>query len=331
MTKVIHFLRKPNQIAFSIENVFQTIRSEFPEDIDVHVHKCNYPSKGIWRRVFEAIRAAWNQGDVNHVTGDVHFLTYFMRRRRTILTIHDCVSLERLSGIKYWTLWFFWYWLPSRRSAAITVISDSTKKELQRHIGSDNYRIVVIPNCVSPDYQFVPKPFDATCPRILQVGTTKNKNIDRVATALRGITCKLVIVGKLSNDQVECLEQNEIHYENHVGISHNEMVKQYALADVVMFASLYEGFGLPIIEANAIGRPVIASNLYSMPEVGGNAACYVDPFSVESIKDAVMKISNDSEYRSSLIENGLNNAKRFSAKSIALLYADLYRSLLTRP
>jgi glycosyltransferase involved in cell wall biosynthesis len=331
MTKVIHFLRKPNQIAFSIENVFQTIRSEFPEDIDVHVHKCNYPSKGIWRRVFEAIRAAWNQGDVNHVTGDVHFLTYFMRRRRTILTIHDCVSLERLSGIKYWTLWFFWYWLPSRRSAAITVISDSTKKELQRHIGSDNYRIVVIPNCVSPDYQFVPKPFDATCPRILQVGTTKNKNIDRVATALRGITCKLVIVGKLSNDQVECLEQNEIHYENHVGISHNEMVKQYALADVVMFASLYEGFGLPIIEANAIGRPVIASNLYSMPEVGGNAACYVDPFSVESIKDAVMKISNDSEYRSSLIENGLNNAKRFSAKTIALLYADLYRSLLTRP
>lgn len=331
MTKVIHFLRKPNQIAFSIENVFQTIRSEFPEDIDVHVHKCIYPSKGIWRRVFEAIRAAWNQGDVNHVTGDVHFLTYFMRRHRTLLTIHDCVSLERLSGIKYWTLWFFWYWLPSRRSAAITVISDSTKKELQRHIGSDNYRIVVIPNCVSPDYQFVPKPFDATCPRILQVGTTKNKNIDRVATALRGITCKLVIVGKLSSEQVECLEQNEIHYENHVGISHNEMVKQYALADVVMFASLYEGFGLPIIEANATGRPVIASNLYSMPEVGGNAACYVDPFSVDSIKDAVMKISNDSAYRSSLIENGLNNAKRFSAKSIALLYADLYRSLLTRP
>ena len=331
MTKVIHFLRKPNQIAFSIENVFQTIRSELPEDIDVQVHKCNHPSRGIWRRVFEAIRAAWNQGDINHVTGDVHFLTYFMRRRRTILTIHDCVSLERLSGIKYWTLWFFWYWLPSRRSAAITVISDSTKKELQKHLRSANYRIEVIPNCVSPDFQFVPKPFAADCPRILQVGTTKNKNIERVASALRGISCKLVIIGRLSSEQIDCLEKNEISYENHVGISQSEMVKQYALADVVMFASLYEGFGLPIIEANATGRPVIASNLYSMPDVGGNAAYYIDPFSVESIRNAVINIFGDSQHRSMLIENGLSNAKRFSAKSIARLYADLYRSLLPSP
>jgi len=265
-----------------------------------------------------------HQGDINHITGDVHFLSFLMRRRKTILTIHDCVSLERLSGIRYWVYWFFWYWLPSRRCAVITVISESTRQELQRHLPRVACRIEVVPDCVSDAFQYSEHEFNEVCPRILQVGTTDNKNLDRVACALEGQSCRLVIVGKLSERQLSVLRRHGIEYESHVGISSEEMVDQYHRADIVMFASLYEGFGLPILEANAVGRPVITSNLYSMPEVGGDAACYVDPYDVDSIRNAVHRIVKDSEYRDQLIEQGRVNMRRFTTQSVAQRYTNLY-------
>ena len=218
------------------------------------------------------------------------------------MTVHDCITLERLGGLRYWLFWFFWYWLPAKRSAVITVISESTKKELQHHLRSDRYRIEVIPNCVSVEFQPDRRQFNENCPRILQIGTTKNKNIERVAEALEGLSCCLVVIGKLSAEQTTALHRHGIDIENHVGISRAELIAQYQHADIVMFASLYEGFGLPILEANAVGRPVITSRLYSMPEVGGDAACYVDPYDVADIRAAVEKVVDDTEYCLQLIE-----------------------------
>ncbi|MCB1815374.1 MAG: glycosyltransferase, partial [Candidatus Competibacteraceae bacterium] len=137
----------------------------------------------------------------------------------------------------------------------------------------------------------------------------------------------LVIIGKLSNQQRIALQKYDINFENHVGISRNEMVSQYQQADILIFVSLYEGFGLPILEANAVGRPVITSNLYSMPEVGGDAACYVNPYKVTDIRSAIEKIINDVSYRNKLIDNGFRNVKRFRSDAIANQYAALYRAL----
>lgn len=327
MIKVIHFQRKPNYAIYSIERLFEDIRSAIPDDINVEVHMNYYSSEGFWRRLYDILRAALKQGDVNHVTGDVHFITYLLKRKKTILTIHDCGTLERLCGWRYWIFWFFWYWLPAKRSAVITVISESTKKELQRYLRSNGFRIEVIPDCVSSEFQPYEKTFNQKCPRILQVGTTKNKNIERVAEALSGLSCCLVIIGQLSNQQRIALQKYDINFENHVGISRNEMVSQYQQADILIFVSLYEGFGLPILEANAVGRPVITSNLYSMPEVGGDAACYVNPYKVTDIRSAIEKIINDVSYRNKLIDNGFRNVKRFRSDAIANQYAALYRAL----
>lgn len=325
--KVVQFLRKPNFIVFSMERLFEDIRSALPKEISVEVCENRYPSKGLWRRVYDIFRAARHQGDVNHVTGDVHFLTYFLQRRKTILTVHDCVTLERLKGVRYWIYWFFWYWLPANCSTVITVISESTKKELQYHLRSEKYRIEVIPDCVSAEFQPHTKRFTEKNPRVLQVGTTKNKNIERVAEALAGLSCKLVIIGKLQAEQTALLERFCIDYENHVGISRDDMLVQYQQADMVILVSLYEGFGLPILEGNAIGRPVITSRLYSMPEVGRDAACYVDPYSAKNIRSAIVRLINDSEYRRSLIEEGFHNVQRFTPEAVAQQYADLYRSV----
>ena len=82
---------------------------------------------------------------------------------------------------------------------------------------------------------------------------------------------------------------------------------------------------MPIIEANAIGRPVITSGLYSMPEVAGNAACIVDPFNCGEIKEGIQKIINNDVYRNDLVEKGYRNAQRFSVDMIATEYYQLYK------
>ena len=266
-----------------------------------------------------------NQGDVNHVTGDVHFLTFLLTKRKTILTILDCGSLDRLKSWRRWVLWLFWFWVPEKRCSAITVISQATKEQVLKHLHCDPARIEVVYCNVSPEFQPSPYIFNHDCPTVLQVGTKYNKNIERVAAALAGRRCRLVVVGELSEGQLSLLREHRIEFENRVDVERSELPTLYQQADLVMFASLYEGFGLPIVEANAVGRPVITSQLTSMPEVGADAACYVDPYDVASIRAGVERICRDDVYRQQLIDNGFRNVERFRTPAIAQQFAELYR------
>ena len=96
---------------------------------------------------------------------------------------------------------------------------------------------------------------------------------------------------------------------------------------MVMFASLYEGFGLPILEGQAVGRPVITSKLYSMPEVGGDGGCYIDPHNVNDIRKAVERVISDEGFRKKLVFNGLKNVEKYKPSNIAGQYAELYRDV----
>jgi len=325
--RVTHFQRKPPVGFFSIERLFDDVRSALPSDIHVKVHINFHHSTGFWSRFVDLVRASRHQSEVNHVTGDVHYLTYLLDRRRTVLTIHDCVTLERLRGIKRFIFWFFWYWLPEKRCAVITVVSESSRKQLLRYLSCDPAKIRVIHCPVSDEFKPSPTHFNFNYPRILQVGTTINKNIPRVAEALEGLSCKLVIIGPLSELQKLALRQYAIDYENYFSLSRVELLDQYRLADLVIFASLYEGFGLPIVEANAIGRPVITSKLFSMPEVGRDAALYVDPFKVSSIRAALDRLLDTPSLFVNLTINGFSNVERFRKEAIAKAYAEIYREL----
>jgi len=307
--------------------LFFDIRAALPRDINVAVRESSFLSLGLWRRVFNIIEAAFRQGDVNHVTGDVHFLTYMLKHKRTMLTIHDCASLQRLHGVKRWIFWLFWYWLPLQCSSVVTVISESTKRELLSFVHCDAEKIHVIYDCI-PEY-FCPDEheFNIFCPRILQVGTPKNKNIERVAAALAGIQCRWVVIGRLSIAQCTMIENYGISYENVFDLSDEALLEQYRLADMLVFASTHEGFGLPIIEANAIGRPVVTSTLYSMPEIAGDAACLVDPYDVGSIRAGIIRVIENADYRDSLVKAGFCNVKRFRPAVIAEQYASLYRTI----
>jgi glycosyltransferase involved in cell wall biosynthesis len=313
---------------FSVERAFADIRKVLPLEIHATTAVSKYLSRGIWRRVYNIIEAVCHQGDINHITGDVHFLTFLLRKKKTLLTILDCVSLEQLSGWRKWILFLFWYWLPEKRSSLISVISASTKQELLRYLKCDPDKIRVVYCPVSDEFQPTPLEFRTEQPIILQVGTARNKNLLRIAEALQGIPCHLRIIGKLSENQVESLSQNQITYSTVAGISNQELVREYQKCDMVIFASTYEGFGLPIVEAQATGRPAVTSNILSMPEVAGDAACLVDPFDVTGIKNGILHVIQDKEYREKLIILGYKNIERFRPKAIAEQYVKLYEEII---
>jgi len=124
------------------------------------------------------------------------------------------------------------------------------------------------------------------------------------------------------------LEDNKIDFSNiDKRISDAEVADLYRECDIVSFASTLEGFGMPIIEANATGRVVVTSNISSMPEIAGNAAELVNPLEIESIRTGFLNVINNDQHREKLIENGFENVKRFDKKVIAKKYFELYESM----
>ena len=325
---VTYYHGRPHDSCYSIERLFQDIRKALPDNLQYNVAVSRFKSRGFWPRVYNIFEAAFRQGDVNHITGDVHFLTYLLHKKKTILTILDCVTLERLTGIRGKVFFFLWYWLPEKRSKIITVISNSTKKELLRYLKCNPDKISVIPCCVSKEFKPTPKSFNINKPVILQICTVKNKNLLRVAEALKGIPCHLRIIGELPHEYISFLQDCAIEYSSVSNISDEQIVNEYQQCDMLVFASTYEGFGLPVLEAQKTGRAVITSDILSMPEVAGDAACLVDPFDNNNIREGILRIIQDTEYRDDLIKKGFVNIERFRPEKIAEQYIELYNELL---
>jgi len=321
MLKVIHFQRQPAPGQVSIERVFAEIRSAMPDYIQCEVHRSPCLSRGIVPRLANLVDAAKCFGQVNHIVGDVHYLALGVPGARTLLTIHDCISLERLHGLKQTIFRWIWNVLPVRRAGLVSVVSESAERELLRQIRCNPSKIRVIHNCIGSEFVPSMRPFNKRHRLVLQVGTGPNKNLTRVATALSGIHCTLKIIGALTPEQGRWLQEQAIHFVNVPRANSTELLEAYHQADVVIFASTYEGFGLPILEANATGRPVITSQILSMPEVAGSAACFVDPHEIRSIRNGVLRVLADGEYRRRLIAAGFENVKRFAPALIASRYA----------
>lgn len=325
--KVTQFQRRPAPGVFSVERIFDDVRAALPSDIEVTLQIARFESRGFFRRIWDTCRARRLSGDINHVLGDVHYLMLLLPRRRSVLTVLDFVSVYRLRSVKRWLLWLVWYRWPLRRAALVTVISNFTRQSLidLAHYPAD--RIRVIPPALSLEFVYSPPPARRERVRVLQIGTTPNKNLLRLFQALAGLPVVLVVVGQLSSEHRELLGELQIQFENHVGLSREELLEQYQHADLVTFVSTYEGFGMPIVEAQAVGRPVVTSTLEPMPETSGRAACLVDPMDVADIRRGIATIIEQPDYARELVKQGLENAKRFALKHVAEQYADVYREI----
>ncbi len=325
--QVTFFQRRPEGTSFSIERVFANVRRSLGCHIDVKVAVARLPSRGLCRRIYNVIEACFRQGDINHITGDIHYVALLLDGRRTLLSIMDCVALERMRGIRWCLAYLFWYWLPIKRCRMVSVISESTRREVSRYVKCAPEKLRVVPCPVAEGVVASPRKFRAERPTILQVGTKANKNLLRVIEALAGIPCHLRIVGVLSKEQIASLHKCRVSYSAVAGLSDDDVIREYRECDMLVFASTYEGFGLPIVEAQATGRAVVTSDVYSMPEVAGDGACLVDPFDVESIRNGVVRVICDAAYRNELIERGYRNVERFRPEVIAAQYCALYQEL----
>ena len=296
---------------FSVEFIFRDVRARLRDAIEPVVVTASWESRGLIRRIAICWEAYRRQGRVNHVTGDINFIGIALSPRRTIQTILDLRHLERTSGLRRAMLKLLWVTIPVRRATVVTVISESTRKELLRHVPScDRDKVVVVPVAISQAFRRKDQPFNRIRPRILQIGTADNKNIPRLLDALLGIPCTLEVIGVRRPEYEALLRARGIDHVYRSNLSDAEVVECYERADIVAFVSTYEGFGMPILEAQAVGRPVICGNVLSMPEVAGRGACLVNPFDVSEIRRGLERIMGDDAYRASLVDAGFENVRR---------------------
>lgn len=324
----IHYYFRHKQVGFSIQTVFTTLINEIGKYYKIKESYLVTPFANIIAIIRNSLFALKVQkaGEINHITGDVHYLLYVLNKNRTIVTVHDIMYYRSLYGLKK-ILWKLLYILPLKKSAHIIFISECSKKEVLDIIDLPMHKVSVIPDPVSPNFYYSEKEFNSCCPLILHIGTKKRKNLHNTIRALNGIKCHLRIIGRLNEETINLLKEYNIDYSNVYNLEEREVVREYQKADVVNFPSLYEGFGMPIIEGQTTGRIVVTSDMSPMKDVAGNGAILVNPFSIESIREAYLQIINDEDLRSRIIENGKVNAQKYTVESIAEQYMKIYQTI----
>lgn len=326
--KIIYFHRHINK-GYSIQRVFSTIIDEIKhkqtvEEFFMPYYKAD-PMSIIKNLVY--VLKNKNKKGISHITGDVHYIAMCLGRK-TVLTIHDVGSILKGNVFRKILISLLWLWLPALCVKKITVISEFTRKELASIIPFAKHKIQVVHNAFIPNITHLKKRFNIDCPIVLHIGTKPNKNLERTIIALKDIPCKLVVIGKLNAIQSDLLQNSQLNYENYFDLDYSEIIKWYQTCDIVSFPSTYEGFGVPVLEANAAGRPIIAGNVTAIPEVANDAACLVDSFSIDAIREGFCKVINNSDYRNTLIEKGFENIKRFSPEKIAAQYNTIYNEII---
>ena len=326
LKSVIHYLRKRRPNAnYSLEFIFEDVRRRLEGFCKIKSHVAPHESSGVFARLLILWDVFRVRNENIHVTGDINFAVLGTRRQSAVLTMLDCGFMNRSKGFRRWILKYLWLRWPVKWSACTTTISQSAKDEIIDWSGCNPEKVVVIPVAISEGFTSRPREFDRSNPRILHIGTAPNKNLGRHIEAVRGLECTLVVLGVIDENNLRTLQEHNIRFENHVELTLDEVIGQYARADLLCFASTHEGFGMPILEAHATGRPVVTSNISSMPEVAGDAALFVDPLNVEEIRSAILRICDEPELRDQLILKGFDNVKRFNPEEIARQYYEVYR------
>jgi glycosyltransferase involved in cell wall biosynthesis len=277
-----------------------------------------------------------------------HYVLPPLVRCRSVVTIHDCIHLmfpqylpSRLAltyarkSIQY----------AARRATRVMTVSESSKRDILRFVDAPPDKIDVIYN--AHDERFGVEPREEDVVRVaeryqlrdefvLYAGNVKpHKNLERLIKAFhlvrqRGLDhLKLVMIGDEISKYAalrRAVHMHQLHkYVRFLGYMPEEtLAVMYRLAGVFVFPSLYEGFGLPPLEAMASGTPVVTSNVSSLPEVVGDAAVLTDPYDPEAIADGIYRVLTDENLRSDLRRKGLQRAQQFSWEKSVRRVREIY-------
>ncbi len=319
------FFHRNLKAGYSINKVVQTIVSTFENREEYYVP--SFRTSGTLRNLWFVYRHR-NKSGINHITGGIHYCILSLIGCKSILTIHDTVFMDFNSSSRLMKFYMEWMWLkiPLRFATKVVCISNETKKRVCAH--STRKDIEVIHNAIDPFFKTVLKDQSLPPKHILLIGTSPNKNVERTIQALQGLDCELTIVGHLSDSQRSLLASCGIGYRQREDLTDEEVIQEYIRCDIVSFVSLFEGFGMPVIEANKVGRPVLASDIPVIREVAGDAAVFVDPYDIEAMRRGFVRLMESEALRNECVEKGLENVKRFDCTLIRKQWEDLYQRLM---
>ncbi len=296
--------------------------------------------------------------DVVHHTGNIGPFIFKAisptRKGRTIQTLFDIIPLLHPETYERSVRMAFKYLLPMALHNAdiILAISESARQDAVKKLGIESSKILIThpaPNeqfriltnkQLSAARKFLKHKYSIASRYILYAGSLESKkNVQTLVRAYsllkkKGIEQKLVLVGKKGYRNEEIFAEikrqgleKDIIWLGYTPLS-PDLVYIYNCADVFVFPSVYEGFGMPVIESMACGCPVITSNRGSLPEVAGNAAIILDAYDTEGFARAIHKVLNDKKFAAAMAKKGLANAKRFSWKKSAEKTIKAYESYL---
>jgi len=304
------------------------------------------------------VRAVWMQavlpGTLRRVQPDLcHFTNYLAPLAMScpyIVTVYDMTVFitPRLHRFKKLVLDRTLIPRVARKAGAIITVSNSARKDILRYLKVPKEKVRVVMGAASPAFHPITDPalLEAVRarhglhkPYILYVGTIEpRKNLPRLVLAFanlkkRGLPHKLVIVGQSGwhtepiYAEIERLGlKSEVIFTGYVPFE--DLPAIYTMAEAMAFPSLYEGFGLPVIEAMACGTPVVTSRSSSLIEVAGDAGLLVDPLSVEELEDALHRVLNDPALRADMRHMGLERASNLTWEHTAQATLEVYDKVL---
>lgn len=268
-----------------------------------------------------------------------------------VCTIHDVIPTCRPElTSKGFSEFFHENVLHALRAARhVVTVSEFTRKDLFKHFAIESSRVTTVYEPVSPHFRrWSPAQYESTVREfglrpgfILSVGAIdRRKNLSRLIEAYQLLTRRvhqappLALVGAPSGDGYDIsaeisargLERSVVRLGR---VSDQVLSHLYCAAGCFVFPSLYEGFGLPVLEAMASGTPVIASNVSSIPEVAGDAALLINPTDAGEIRRAIEQVFADSTCRDRLVQAGLHRAKEFTLDHQASQLSTLYGGILS--
>jgi glycosyltransferase involved in cell wall biosynthesis len=290
-----------------------------------------------------------------HLFHSPHYVLPPLTPCKSVVTIHDCIHLrfpQYLPNRLGYAYARSFLWFATHRSNRIVTVSEASKRDILEYFRVPAEKIDVIYNGIDERFGNPPPEEDVVRvreryqldgPFILYAGNIKpHKNIGRLIEAFHMLrtkgtefdSVKLVIIG----DEIAKYAslRHAVHrYKLHKHVRFFGFVPSttlailYRLAAVFVFPSLYEGFGLPPLEAMASGTPVITSNVSSLPEVVGDAAVLIDPLQPEEIADALRRVLSDANLRADLRQRGLARARQFSWERSVHRVREIYGEVLS--
>jgi glycosyltransferase involved in cell wall biosynthesis len=265
-----------------------------------------------------------------------HYVLPPMTPCRSVVTIHDCIHLrfpQYLPSRLGYAYARSSLWVAAHRSARVLTVSEASKRDILEYFRVPESKVTVIYNAIDERFHEEPpadevmrvqERYQLTDPFILYAGNIKpHKNLERLIEAFHMVRrgelehIKLLIIGD-EISKYATLRRAVHRYKLHKHVRFFGFVPDatlailYRLARVFVFPSLYEGFGLPPLEAMASGTPVITSNLSSLPEVVGDAAMLIDPYQPDAIAGAMRRVLQDERLRDDMRERGLARVREFS-------------------